>query len=164
MRALLSCVAVCWAFMPAAAAGKCSAGEVRAAVHWSMPCYGGIAAAGEAAPVPSPSKAEIGVPAWLKLMASHERLIAKAIQIGDRDEIQSQSHQTRERIADVLKWPDEGRWTYARVYCANRAQELANYVADRLNTTAPGEVSADASFRAYRAAGKECQRGLSRLR
>ncbi|MGO4286894.1 hypothetical protein [Bosea sp. TAB14] len=107
---------------------------------------------------------ETSVSAWAKAMQRHEQLVAKAAQISDVAELRRQSVELRARSAEPSSWPDEDRWTLARVYCATMAQELANFVDDKLKGTARGELAADASLKAYRNAGPNCKRGIQKLK
>ena len=162
MRTVLACAFICFTAHPAAA-GQCSPDDVKAANHWSMPCFK------EVEPVAAPSarpatKLATGVPTWLKAMTRHERLIAKALQIGDREEVQRQSYEVRSRIAEIDAWPKDDAWTYARIYCTTRAQELANFADDKLKGSSRGEIAAEDSMRAYRDGTKECAKGLAKLK
>lgn len=104
------------------------------------------------------------VAAWAKAMQRHEQLIVKAIKISDIDELRRQAVELRKRSNEPSSWPDEDQWNLARVYCATMAQELANFVDDKLKGTARGEVAADASMKAYREAGPNCKRGIQKLK
>jgi hypothetical protein len=106
----------------------------------------------------------LDVVAWARAMKLHEQLVVKAIQITDVDELRRQAIELRSRSSDPSSWPDEDQWTLARVSCATMAQELANFVDDKLKGTARGEVAAEASLKAYRAAGPDCRRGIQKLK
>lgn len=101
---------------------------------------------------------------WEKAMKQSFRLIQKAVQVGDRQELIAQSLEVRRQLAEVSSWPDEDRWNFARVYCANMAQELANYADDKLKSSARGELAAEASFKAFRSAESNCKRGLIKVK
>ncbi|SFD73958.1 hypothetical protein SAMN05428997_1482 [Bosea sp. CRIB-10] len=107
--------------------------------------------------------ARLNVATWAKSMQRHEELVVKAIQIKDIDELRRQAVELRTRSAEPSNWPNEDRWTFARIYCTTMAQELANFVDDKLKRTARGEVAADASFKAYRDAGPNCKKGLQKV-
>ncbi|PZU93081.1 MAG: hypothetical protein DI527_07480 [Chelatococcus sp.] len=101
---------------------------------------------------------------WARAMQAHEALVVKAVQIGDLAELQRQAAELRARSNDPTTWPDDDKWTVARIYCATTAQELANFVDDKLKRTARGEIAAEASLKAYREAGVKCRRGIAKLK
>lgn len=100
------------------------------------------------------------VSGWARAMQRHEQLVKKAVQVSDIAELRRQVVELRQRSSDPLAWPDEDQWTLARTYCATMAQELANFVDDKLKGTARGELAAEASMKAYRAAGPMCKKGI----
>lgn len=112
----------------------------------------------------SASASSLNVGDWARAMQRHEQLVSKAVQVRDVDELKRQSIELRARSSDPSSWPDGDKWTLARIYCATMAQELANFVDDKLKGTARGEVSAEASFKAYRQAGPMCKKGLAKVK
>lgn len=106
----------------------------------------------------------LDVSAWARAMQSHERLVAKAIQMQDIGELRRQAIELRARSSDPQSWPDTDKWNLARVYCSTTAQELANFVDDKLKSTARGEIAAEASYKAYQEAARTCKRGVQKLK
>lgn len=106
----------------------------------------------------------LNVAEWARAMKLHEQLVVKAVQLGDVPELRRQATELRTRSSDPSSWPEDDRWTMARVYCATMAQELANFVDDKLKGTARGEVAAEASLKAYGQAGPLCRRGITKLK
>ncbi|CAM5764597.1 hypothetical protein [Bosea minatitlanensis] len=142
-----------------AAAERCTPEELKDDGHWSRRLCDARGFRQAVAVASSPG-AIAGAEAWHRSLRQRETLINKALKLGDVSELKRQSIEIRRQMNDIDAWPQDDRWTVARVYCANTAQELSNFVEDKLKGSARGEVAAGVSLKAYRGADKECRRGL----